>query len=404
MTLENQVSQGWQKLSSALTHQARPAPQKEGTSVNLPLTRGSTVVFPSLDDMRKQGQRRFEHEYIYGAMGTPVQHELEKIIAEIEGGSDCQLVSSGLAACTTPLLAFLASGDHCLMPDSVYSPTRRFAETILKRFGVETTYYPPCASPDTVKSLFRRNTRILFTESPGSHTFEIQDIPQLADIAHAVGAKLMLDNTWGFGIFAPFKHGVDISIQALTKYPSGHSDVIAGAVTVNTPENWHILRDASIQLGQLASPDDCWLTLRGLRTMGVRLAAQSRAALQVAQWLQTRPEVERVLHPALSDCPGHDLWKRDFTGAGSLFGIILKEGISQKAMEAMIDSLTLFGIGASWGGYESLVLPTSGGITRNHPCAADGAGPSFRLQIGLENPDDLTADLAQAFAAMSGQT
>jgi cystathionine beta-lyase len=175
-------------------------------------------------------------------------------------------------------------------------------------------------------------------------------------------------------------------------------------VTVNTPENWHILRDASIQLGQLASPDDCWLTLRGLRTMGVRLAAQSRAALQVAQWLQTRPEVERVLHPALSDCPGHDLWKRDFTGAGSLFGIILKEGISQKAMEAMIDSLTLFGIGASWGGYESLVLPTSGGITRNHPCAADGAGPSFRLQIGLENPDDLTADLAQAFAAMSGQT
>ncbi|MPQ75313.1 cystathionine beta-lyase [Acetobacter senegalensis] len=400
MASEFQVSEGWEKLSSALTRQGRPAQRDEGSPVNLPLTRGSTVLFPSLDAMNKQGHRRYDHEYIYGAMGTPVQHELEKVIASLEGGTDCQIVSSGLAACTTPLLAFLKTGDHCLLPDSVYGPTRRFAETLLKRFGVTATYYPPCANAETLQGLMQPNTRVLFAESPGSHTFEVQDISMLATIAHAGQAKLMLDNTWGLGIFSPFKHGVDISIQALTKYPSGHSDVIAGAVTVNTEEDWHILRDAAIQLGQLASPDDCWLTLRGLRTMGVRLAQQSRVAFQIAQWLKTRPEVARVLHPALPDCPGHEIWKRDFTGAGSLFGVVLSSDISQGAMEAMVNSLKMFGIGASWGGYESLVLPTSGGIIRKHPVADTPQGPSFRLQIGLESPTDLQDDLAQAFEVL----
>lgn len=399
MTSDTNVTRGWDKLSSTLTRLGRPEAQPEGTPVNMPVTRGSTVLFPTLNDMRHQGQKRFDHAYIYGAMGTPVQHELEKAIAVIEGGSDCQVVSSGLAACTTPLLAFLNAGDHCLLPDSVYSPTRRFAENVLKRFGVETTYYPPCASAETLTGLMQPNTRVLFSESPGSHTFEVQDVPMLARVAHAHGARLMMDNTWGFGIFAPFTHGVDVSIQALTKYPSGHSDVIAGAVTVAKAEDWHLLRDTAIQLGQLAGPDDCWLTLRGLHTMGVRLSHQARSAIQVAHWLKDRPEVARILHPAFPDCPGHEIWKRDFTGAGSLFGFVLKDTFSQSAMEAMIDSLKLFGIGASWGGYESLVLPTSKGITRNFP-ADEAEGPSMRLQIGLESPDDLIADLEQGLSVL----
>lgn len=401
MTSGNQVARGWQKLASTLVSQARPAGQKGGTSINPPLTRGSTVVFPNLEDFRHKGRERYDHEYIYGAMGTPTQHELEKAIATLEGGKDCQVVSSGLAACTVPLLAFMKAGDHLLLPDSVYSPTRRFAENTLKRFGVETTYYPPQADSQTLQALFKPTTRVLFTESPGSHTFEVQDIPMLAHLAHQNDALLMLDNTWGFGIFAPFEHGVDVSIQALTKYASGHSDVVAGAITVNTTEHWHTLRDAAIELGQLAGPDDCWLTLRGLRTMGVRLAHQSQAALQLAEWLQTRPEVETVLHPALPTCPGHELWKRDFTGAGSLFGVVLKTGYTQSSMETMIDALQFFGIGASWGGYESLILPTSGSLTRNHVAPTDGAGPSFRLQIGLENLEDLQADLEQAFQHLS---
>ncbi|WP_395496297.1 cystathionine beta-lyase [Acetobacter sp. KSO5] len=399
MTSDANVTRGWDKLSSMLTRMGRPEAQPEGTPVNMALTRGSTVLFPTLNDMRHQGQKRFDHAYIYGAMGTPVQHELEKAIAVIEGGSDCQVVSSGLAACTTPLLAFLNAGDHCLLPDSVYSPTRRFAENVLKRFGVETTYYPPCASAETLTGLMQPNTRVLFSESPGSHTFEVQDVPMLARVAHAHGARLMMDNTWGFGIFAPFTHGVDVSIQALTKYPSGHSDVIAGAVTVAKAEDWHLLRDTAIQLGQLAGPDDCWLTLRGLHTMGVRLSHQARSAMQVAHWLKDRPEIARILHPAFPECPGHEIWKRDFTGAGSLFGFVLKDTFSQSAMEAMIDSLKLFGIGASWGGYESLVLPTSKGITRNFP-ADEAEGPSMRLQIGLESPDDLIADLEQGLSVL----
>ncbi|MFT8781609.1 cystathionine beta-lyase [Acetobacter syzygii] len=399
MTERTSVDIGWQKLGTALTHTGRSGVPAEGSYVNPPLERGSTVLFPSLESMARKGQERYNHASIYGAMGSPTQHELEKLIAHIEGGKDCQIVSSGLAACTTPLLAFLKAGDHCLLTDSVYGPTRRFAENMLQRFGVEISYFPPCASMAEVEEYVRPNTRIIFTESPGSHTFEVQDIPMLADVAHRHGALLFLDNTWGFGIFAPFEHGVDVSIQALTKYPSGHSDVIAGAVTVADQASWRILRDASIQLGQVAGPDECWLTLRGLRTMGVRLAHQARSALQIANWLQDRPEVARVLHPALPDCPGHALWKRDFTGAGSLFGVVLNATYTQQNMERMINAMRLFGIGASWGGYESLVLPTTGGITRDFG-EEQPNDPAFRLQIGLENVQDLIADLEQAFNAL----
>lgn len=300
------VSAGWARFASMLVQGGRSEEiPSEGVFVNPPVSRGSTVLFPDLASMRQKGLRSHDHEVVYGAMGTPIQHDLERLIAQVEGGTHCQVVSSGLAACTTPLLTYLSAGDHLLLPDSVYGPTRRFADTMLARLGVETTYYKPLATEAELLELMRPNTRVVFAESPGSHTFEVQDVPMLAKVAHAHQAKLLLDNTWGIGIFQPFDHGVDVSIQALTKYPAGHSDAIIGAVTVADEGSWRLLRDASIQLGQVAGPDDCWLTLRGLRTMGVRLERQSRSALRVAQWLRGRPEVARVLHPAFEECPGH---------------------------------------------------------------------------------------------------
>ena len=399
MTDTHHVAEGWQRLGTVLSSAARPAPSEDGVFVNMPATRGSTVLFPSLEAMNRKGHQRYDHTSGYGAMGSPIQHELEKVIATVEGGTDCQLVGSGLAACTLPLLAFLGAGDHCLFSDNVYGPTRRFAETMLKRFGVEIAYFPPQADRAAVSALMRPNTKVVFAESPGSHTFEVQDIAMLASVAHEHGARLFLDNTWGFGIFSPFRQGVDVSIQALTKYPAGHSDVIAGAVTVADPQSWHLLRDAAIQTGQLCGPDECWLTLRGLRTMGVRLAQQARSALLIAQWLKEQPQVLRVLHPALPECPGHAIWRRDFSGAGCLFGVVLQPDYTQQAMEAMIERLHHFGIGASWGGYESLVLPSTGSVARSFP-QPEGQGPSFRLQIGLENTDDLIADLKQALTGL----
>lgn len=399
--LATRVSAGWNRLASTLVQGGRAEASESGTLVNLPVSRGSTVLFPTLESMNRMDGRSHAHKAVYGAMGTPIQHELEVLLSAIEGGTHTQVVNSGLSACTTPLLAFLEQGDHLLLPDSVYGPTRRFADTMLKRLGVSTTYYAPMATRAEIETLTRPETRIIFAESPGSHTFEVQDVPMLADVAHQAGVLLFLDNTWGIGVFQPFEHGVDVSIQALTKYPGGHSDVIIGSITVNDEAHWKTLRDASIQLGQCASPDDCWLTLRGLRTMGVRLAHQSRSALEIAQWLKTRPEVARVLHPALEDCPGHDIWKRDFTGACGLFGVELQPDISVVAAERMIDGLSMFGIGASWGGYESLVLPTTGHVRR---VTGDG-GPkaaTFRLHIGLENVEDLKADLARGLDGLAG--
>jgi len=391
--LADAVSAGWSALASRLVQLGRPeAIGEDGCLVNGPVTRGSTVLFPSIDAMQATGRRRYEHVAIYGAMGSTVQHQLEEAIAAIEGGLHTQVVSSGLAACTTALLTFLSAGQHCLLPDAVYGPTRRFADTMLRRMGVRTTYYPPMATREELEALVEPETAVILAESPGSHTFEVQDVPMLAEVAQACGARLMLDNTWGIGAFQPFAHGVDVSIQALTKYPAGHSDAIIGAITVADEASWHLLRDSAIQLGQLAGPDECWLTLRGLRTMGVRLERQSRSALTVARWLTTRPEVARVLHPALPDCPGHDLWRRDFSGASGLLGVVLRPEFSVEAMHDMINALAMFGLGASWGGYESLVLPTTNGIVRT---AEQNVleGPTFRLHIGLEAPEDLIADL-----------
>ena len=385
-------------LATRLSHAGRAGTRIRGF-VNPPLLRGSTMLYPSCAERRASNATRLDQAPNYGVMGNATHHALEDVIAEIEGGTRCQIVSSGLAAVTTPLLAYLKSGDHCLMPDSVYGPARTFCDTMLARLGVTTTYYPPEIDGPGRGALMRPNTAVLYTESPGSHTFEVQDIPALARVAHAHGAKVLMDNTWGIHFFQPFQHCVDVSIQALTKYVVGHSDVLLGSITTASDEDWERVRLATLALGQYASPDDCWLALRGVRTMGVRLQHQMQAGIHIAEWFAGRPEVDRVLHPALPGAPGHDLWKRDFTGACSLFGVAFKPEYSIAASHAMVDSLELFGIGASWGGYESLALPTTGFVPRT---AGSGAfpGPVVRFHIGLEDTADLIADLDRGMAVL----
>ena len=395
---EDHVTPG-HRFATRLSHAGRNGTKIRGF-VNPPLFRGSTMLHTDCAD-RISGavNRRLEQAEVYGVMGNATHHALENVIAEVEGGTRCQIVSSGLAAVTTPLLAYLKSGEHCLMPDNVYGPARSFADGMMRNLGIATTFYDPVIDAAGLERLMQPNTTVVYLESPGSHTFEVQDVPALAEVARRRGAKVLMDNTWGIHHFQPFQHGVDVSIQALTKYPVGHSDVLLGSVTVANERDWERVRTAALALGQYASPDDCWLCLRGLRTMGVRLAQQSKSALLVAEWLQERAEVKQVLYPALPGAPGHELWKRDFTGACSLFGIVFQPEIPPEATHAMIDSLTLFGIGASWGGFESLALPTTGFVTRTADTGAFG-GPVVRMHIGLEDPRDLIDDLSQAFAAL----
>jgi cystathionine beta-lyase len=381
-------------LATRLSHAGRPGTKVHGF-VNPPVHRGSTVLYEDMAQRRAFMRRRFDQALTYGLQGSATHHALEDVIAEVEGGTRCQIFSTGLAAVTTPLLGYLSAGDHVLMPDSVYGPVRSFCDTMLKRLGIATTYYAADIAADALAPLFRPQTRVLYLESPGSHSFEIQDVPTLAALARARGAAVLMDNTWGIHAFQPFVHGVDVSIQALTKYPVGHSDVLIGSATTREEPHWHRVRDAALVLGQYASPDDCWLTLRGLRTMAVRLERQMASGLAVASWFDGRPEVSLVLHPALPGAPGHDLWKRDFTGACGLFGVVFAPDISVEATHRFVDSLTLFGIGASWGGYESLALPTTGFVTRTASERAFG-GAMVRFHVGLEDVDDLLADLTQA--------
>ncbi len=383
-----------------MSHVGRAGKRVHGF-VNPPLHRGSTVLYPSIALRKDLAGKRGQRVLSYGLGGSETHWALEDAICEIEGGSRCQIVGSGLAAVTVPLLAFLNAGEHCLMPDSVYGPARNFATGMLPRFGIETTFYDPMIDEAGIADLIRPNTKVVYTESPGSHTFEVQDVPALARAAHARGAKVLMDNTWGIHFFQPFRHGVDASIQALTKYPAGHSDALIGSITVNSEEDWQRLHATSAALGQYASPDDCWLTLRGIRTMGVRLAAQMEAGIAVAHWFATRPEVAQVLHPALPGAPGHDLWKRDFTGACSLFGVVFRPEFSAEDTHRFVEALDLFGIGASWGGYESLALPTTGFVTRTAG-SGEFAGPVVRIHIGLEDVADLIADLEHGLAMMRG--
>jgi cystathionine beta-lyase len=371
------------------------SPEANHGIVNPPVYHASTIVFPTLAALEEADRTPYQGTR-YGRRGTPTTFALEEAVAELEGGYRSIAVPSGLAAITTSLLAFLRTGDHLLMVDTTYAPTRRFCDTVLAGLGIATSYYDPLAD---IAPLLRPNTRVVFTESPGSLTYEVQDVPRLAEAARAAGAVVMLDNTWSAGLlFAPFAHGVDVSIQAATKYVVGHSDVMLGTITTTEACFLRAKRAASL-LGLAAGPDDCYLALRGLRTLAVRLARHERTALALADWLGQRPEVRRVLHPALPNCPGHDVWRRDFTGSNGLLSIVLHD-VPKPALAAMLDGLKLFAMGYSWGGYESLIVP----FEPEHARSATpwtGGGPCLRLHCGLEDPGDLIADLEAGFARLA---
>ena len=357
--------------------------------VNPPVYRGSTVLFKTVESFEKREQR-----YVYGRRGTPTSEALEQAIACIEGGARTWLAPSGAAAISTVLLSFLKAGDHVLVTDSVYLPTRKMCDGVLKRFGVETTYYDPTIGAG-IAGLMRSNTTLVFTESPGSLTFEVQDIPAIAAVARERGALVVLDNTWGTPLyFKPFTHGVDISIQAATKYIVGHADAMLGSITVGESLAQRLVAEAG-NLGICAGTEEMYLGLRGIRTMGVRLERHWQSGVEIARWLEQRPEVARVIHPALPSHPQHELWKRDFLGAAGLFAIVLKP-CPKEALAAMLEGLELFGMGASWGGYESLVLPFNAATARS-ATSWQPPGPTVRFHIGLEDLDDLKADLEAGF-------
>jgi len=359
--------------------------------VNPPVVRASTVLFPDAETMATGNQK-----YTYGTRGTPTSDALCKAIDALEGSAGTVCVPSGLAAVTVPLLAFLSPGDHALFVDSIYNPTRHFADTILKRMGVDVEYYDPEIGSGIAK-LMRANTKVVFTESPASNTFEVQDIPAIVEEAHKGGAIVMMDNTWATPLyFKALDFGVDISIHASTKYPSGHSDILFGTVSANE-KCWPQLLETHGTLGLCTSADDTYQILRGMRTMGVRLEHHRKSALEIARWLEGHPAVDRVLHPALESHPGHEIWKRDFSGSSGIFSIVLAKG-GQKEAHAFLDALKIFGLGYSWGGYESLAVH----VRLNDRTVAKGnyPGPVIRLQIGLEDVPDLIADLEKGFAAL----
>ncbi len=365
--------------------------------VNPPVYHASTVVFPTLDAL-EAANGYSNKEVTYGRLGTPTTRALEDAITELEGGFGTVLAPSGIAAISLALLAVLKAGDHILVSDSVYGPMRQVCDGTLARFGVSVTYYDPLIGGGIAR-LIRPETRVIYCESPGSLTFEVQDIPAIVAAAKAAGVLTMIDNTWATPLFfKPLALGVDISIHAATKYISGHSDVMAGTVTANEA-TYPLIRKAVMELGQTLSPDDCYLALRGLRTMAVRLKQHQEHGLALARWLQDRPEVAQVLHPALPQDPGHQLWRRDFTGASGLFGVVLKP-CSRPQLAAFVETLRLFGMGYSWGGYESLVVPAKiKGMRSITPWQSEG--PLIRFHAGLEAPEDLIADIDGAFAAMA---
>ncbi|MBP1856669.1 cystathionine beta-lyase [Rhizobium herbae] len=364
--------------------------------VNPPVVHASTVLFPNAKAMENRAQK-----YTYGTRGTPTTDALCEAIDALEGSAGTILVPSGLAAVTVPFLAFLSAGDHALIVDSVYFPTRHFCDTMLKRLGVTVEYYDPMIGAG-IESLIKPNTKLVHTEAPGSNTFEMQDIKAISTVAHRHGCVVTMDNTWATPLyFKPLDHGVDVSIHAATKYPSGHSDILLGTVSANAA-HWEQLKEANIALGICGSPDDSYQILRGLRTMGIRLERHQESTLNIARWLEEREDVARVLHPALPSFPGHDLWKRDFTGSSGIFSFVLKvenqEQFKPKA-HAFLDALSIFGLGWSWGGFESLAVHV--GLSDRRICKAPSEGPVIRLQVGLEDVADLRKDIEAGFAAAS---
>ncbi|NJO22721.1 MAG: cystathionine beta-lyase [Sphingomonadales bacterium] len=379
------------RTSTNIVHSGRDPFAHHGF-VNPPVYRGSTVLFKSLDAFEKREQR-----YVYGRRGTPTTDALEEAICTLEGGVRTWLTPSGAAAIAAALLAFTKAGDHILVADTVYQPTRKMCNGILKRFGVETTFYDPLIGAGIVK-LMKPNTTVVFLESPGSQTFEVQDIPAIAAAAKAKGAWVLMDNTWASPLyFKPFEHGVDVSIQAATKYIVGHADAMLGSITGNERAA-PIMLDETQSIGICAGTEEVYLGMRGIRTIEVRLERHWRSGLNIARWLEQRPEVSRVLHPALESNPGHALWKRDFLGASGLFAFELKP-VPKKAVAAMLDGLQLFGMGASWGGFESLVLPFNATPYRT-ATKWQAEGPTVRVHIGLEDVADLKDDLDAGFARL----
>ena len=378
-------------------------PENNHGVVNPPVYHASTILHPTLDALESSRERRASGErgVYYGRRGTPTTFSLEDMVCAVEGGDRCMVYPSGLAAISASLLSFLKAGDHILMADAVYGPARRFCDGLAARLDITTTFYDPAIGAG-IADLIQENTRIVYVEAPGTATFVMQDIPAIAKAAHCStkpaangGLVVMMDNTWASPLYCkPFELGVDVSIQAGTKYIVGHSDVMIGTATA-TKAAWPELEATSSMLGMAAGPDDVYLAQRGMRTLSVRMKQHWENGLVVAEWLRSQEMVECIMHPALPDDPGHELWKRDFRGASGLFGITLKP-CPRSAVAALVDDLELFGMGASWGGYESLILPTDPNSMRSvTPWPYEGQ--CIRFHIGLESPDDLIADLAAGF-------
>lgn len=368
-------------------------PEDNHGVVNPPVYHASTIIFPSVEAVAA-AQKDPDNTVRYGRLGTPTTFALEEAIAELDGAYRAVALPSGLAAITCGITGFLETGDHLLVTDSVYAPTRNYCNTVLKRFGVETTFYDPMIGAD-IERLMRPETKLVFCEAPGSLTFEVQDVPAIAKIAHAHGARVAIDNTWGTSLYyRPLELGADIVIHAATKYIVGHSDAMLGVVSM-TEECYRPIRDTFMAFGYSVGPDDIYLGLRGLRTMGVRLRQHETSALEIARWLDARDEVRKVFHPALPSCPGHEIWKRDFSGASGLFSIELGD-YPQAAVDAMLNGMELFRLGYSWGGFESLMVnPKPAAIRTAMPW--DDRGPLLRLHVGLEDIEDLKADLEAGF-------
>jgi cystathionine beta-lyase len=383
-----------QRAETALVTAGRDTKAQKGF-VNPPVVHGSTVLYPTAADLHAH-----RGEFQYGRRGTPTTKALQEALMALEGPqcAGVGLAPSGLSAITTTLLGVLKAGDHLLVCDNAYRPTRNFCDGLLAGYGVETSYFDPLIGAG-VAGLFKPNTRAVLVEAPGSQSFEMPDVPAIAGVAHARGALVIDDNTWATALFhRSLDQGVDISMQAATKYVGGHSDIMFGTISANA-RAWPQLAETIRLLGVCAGPDDVFLALRGLRTLAVRLAQHHRSALDMARWLATRPEVVRVLHPALESDPGHAIWKRDFTGASGLFSIVLKPA-PQQAVDALLDTVKLFGMGYSWGGFESLVIPFDCAPYRTATKWAP-EGPTLRLHIGLENVDDLKRDLERGFEAFN---
>lgn len=371
-----------------------------GAVVNPPVWRASTHLYDSVADLRSGVSSNADGQFFYGRRGSPTQWSLADALTEMEPGAiGTMLYPSGVAAIACAMLAVLKPGDEVLLTDSSYDPSRSYADAFLKRMGITARYYDPLIGAG-IGAMFTEKTKAILLESPGSLTFEVQDVPAICSAAKKAGIVTLLDNTWATSRFFPaLEHGVDISIIAATKYIVGHSDVMMGAATTHE-KYWTRLRRTAQQLGQIVSPDDAYLAARGMRTLEVRLKQHEQSALKVAHWLKDRPEVGQVLHPALPDCPGHNIWKRDFKGSSGLFSFQLNSG-GEQSRSAFIDALRLFGIGYSWGGFESLALPVDPGKYRT---ATNWTmeGMLVRLHIGLEDPDDLIADLAKGFEHYNG--